>query len=254
MKASRQFGLQSFCLRHFKDNAVVAAKVRGLGLDRIELCRIHAELDVVDSVREAARNYADAGIAIVSLGVQVFHGESGEKGVFESAAAIGAKHISAALRVDSYLRAIPRLREWSREFGVRVGLHCHGGASFGGQPEVLTYLIGLGQPEVGLCLDTAWAMQIGPQKGNPVAWARQFAGAITAVHYKDFVFGADASWKDVPVGSGTLDLPAFVQALDEGGFDGVAILEYEAEPENPEPMLRECVARMRTALEQPENS
>ena len=63
-----------------------------------------------------------------------------------------------------------------------------------------------------------------------------------------FAFVADASWRDVPVGTGTLDLPAFVAALDEGGFDGVAIIEYEGEPENPEPMLRECVTRMRAAL------
>lgn len=248
MKPSRHFGLQSFCLRHFKDNAVVAEKVRALGLDRLEICRIHAELDVVESVREAARIYADAGVEIVSLGVQVFTGDSKEKAVFESAAAIGARHISAALRVDSYMRALPKLRAWSREFGVRVGLHCHGGASFGGQPDVLAYLLELGRPEIGLCLDTAWVMQIGPEKGNPVAWAKKFAGSIHAVHYKDFVFGPDASWRDVPVGSGTLDLPAFVAALDEGGFDGVAIIEYEGEPENPEPMLRECVTRMLAAL------
>ena len=35
------------------------------------------------------------------------------------------------------------------------------------------------------------------------------------------------------VGTGTLDLSAFSKALLEGGFDGMAVIEYEADVENP---------------------
>ena len=158
-----------------------------------------------------------------------------------------------------------QVRGWSREFGIRVGIHSHGGYHFGGQPSVLNHLVGLGAPEVGLCIDTAWAMQIGPHQGNPVKWAKDYAGHIYGVHYKDFVFGRDGMWEDVVVGEGNLDLKAFVSALEEGGFDGMAVITRPmwkravlmawplSAPEKPtwktslaaSPALTKCVETMR---------
>lgn len=242
------FGVQSYCFRHFKDNAAVAAKVRAIGLEKIELCGVHADFNQPAEFAEVVRIYRDQGVSIVSLGVQTFQGNDGERTWFECAAAAGARHVSAHLQVDSFTRAIAKLRAWSREFGVRIGLHCHGGYMFGGSPDVLEHLLGLGGPEIGLCIDTAWAMQIGPHQGNPVKWAERFAGKIYGVHFKDFTFGRDGGWSDVVVGTGNLDLPAFARALIRGGFDGMAVIEYEADVEQPEPALRRCVESMRAAL------
>jgi sugar phosphate isomerase/epimerase len=50
----------------------------------------------------------------------------------------------------------------------------------------------------------------------------------------------------VIVGTGGLDLPAFVRAVDEVGFDGSCTLEYEAEPDNPLPALLQCANAIRT--------
>ena len=119
---------------------------------------------------------------------------------------------------------------------------------FGGQPDVIDYLLSLGGPEVGLCIDTAWAMQIGPARGNPVEWAKKYSGQIHGTHLKDFTFGSNGQWKDTVVGTGNLDLPAYVAALQAGGFDGMAVIEYEGDPENPEPALKRCVEAMRAAL------
>jgi sugar phosphate isomerase/epimerase len=116
---------------------------------------------------------------------------------------------------------------------------------FGGQPDVLRHLLELGQPQIGLNIDTAWCMQIGPDQGNPVKWAEDFKGQIYGVHYKDFVFDKNAQWNDVVVGTGNLDLPAFTKKLDEHGFDGMAVIEYEADVENPVPALTRCVQTMR---------
>lgn len=127
----------------------------------------------------------------------------------------------------------------------REGIHPHGGYRFGGSPDVVRHLLDLGGPRLGLCLDTAWIMQIGPKQGDPVSWAKEFAGRIFGVHYKDFTFERNGQWNDTVVGEGNLNLAAFVTALEEGGFDGMAVLEYEADPENPVPALRECVRRMR---------
>lgn len=251
MKKSLDFGVQSYCFRQCKDNAVLAGKVRAIGLDKLEICGVHADFSQPEAFRDIVAVYRAAGVSIVSLGVQTFEGNDAERKWFECAAAAGARHISAHFRVDSFARAIPKVRAWSREFGVRVGIHCHGGYMFGGQPDVLRYLIDLGTPEIGLCIDTAWAMQIGPMRGQPVEWVRQFAGQITGIHYKDFVFSANGQWKDVVVGTGNLDLPAFVQALDESGFDGVAVIEYEGDADNPEPALKRCVESMRALTAAP---
>jgi len=240
------FGVQSFCFRNFKDNSTVAKKVRGIGLDKIEVCGIHADFSKPDAFLEVVDTYRKEGVSIVSIGVQTFEGNGGERAWFECAAAAGAKHISAHFKIENFLTAIPKVRAWSREFGIQVGIHCHGGYMFGGQPDVLRYLLALGGPEIGLCIDTAWCMQIGAWHGKPVEWAKEFAGKITGIHYKDFLFEKDGSWKDVVVGTGNLNLPAFVDALTEGGFDGMAVIEYEADPENPDPALKECVESMRS--------
>lgn len=245
MNKSLQFGVQSYCFRHFTENSAIAKKVRSIGLDQIELCAVHADFSKPEAFPEIVSTYRAEGVSIISIGVQTFEGKDSERAWFECAAAAGAKHISAHFRIDSFMQAIPKVRKWSAEFGIRVGIHCHGGYMFGGQPDVLDYLLNLGGPEIGLCIDTAWAMQIGPNSGNPVEWAKKFAGRIYGVHYKDFVFERNAAWKDVVVGTGNLDLPAFVKALDEGGFDGMAVIEYEADVENPEPALKNCVESMR---------
>ena len=245
MSAALDYGVQSFCFRHFKDNAEVANKVKEIGLDKIEVCQVHADFKNTDEWKGTVKTYGDAGVSVISIGVQTFTGDPSEKAYFESASIAGAKHISCHFQINSYTKAIPQVRSWSREFGIRVGIHCHGGYSFGGQPDVLDHLIGLGEPEIGLCIDTAWAMQIGPRRGNPVQWAKNNAGHIYGVHYKDFVFDQSGMWEDVVVGKGNLDLKAFVGELDAGGFDGMAVIEYEADVENPVPALKACVETMR---------
>lgn len=240
--------IQSYCFRDFADNREVASKVRELGLQQIEICNKHGNFNSPKEWKETVGIYRDNGIDIVSLGVQTFTGRDEEKEWFECAARAGAKHISAHFRIDSYMGAIAKVRAWSREFGVRVGIHPHGGYMFGGQPDVLRHLLMLGAPEIGICLDTAWVMQIGPGWGDPVKWLKEFSSSIYGIHYKDFLFQKNGQWNDVVIGNGTLDLRAFVGTLNEIAFDGVAILEYEGDRQNPVPVLRQCIEAIQGAM------
>jgi sugar phosphate isomerase/epimerase len=248
MSTKIPFGIQSYCFRNFKDNKTVARKVSRLGLKSIELCGVHVDLGDVEAVKKAAAIYKKAGIAVTSIGVQTFTGQESERAWFESAKAAGAKHLSCHFQVDSFAQAVPQVRRWAREFGIKVGIHSHGGYMFGGQPDVMSYLLELGGPEIGLCIDTAWVMQIGPHHGNPLEWVKKFKGRIYGVHFKDFVFEKNGQWRDVVVGTGTLDLPAFNRALLKNGFNGMAVIEYEADPENPDPALKKCVESMREQI------
>jgi sugar phosphate isomerase/epimerase len=244
----REFGVQSYCFRHFKDNAAVAKMVRQIGLDKIEVCGVHADLNDPAAFKDVVKTYQDEGVSVVSIGVETFTGDRDHaKRRFDCAAAAGAKHLSCHVKVDSFGESIPLIAGLADEYGITPCLHCHGGYMFGGQPDVLQHLLALGRGEVGLCLDTAWCMQIGPGRGNPVDWAADtFKGQIHGVHYKDFTFDPNGQWNDVVVGQGTLDLPAFMSALEAGGFDGYSVIEYEADVENPVPALTRCVEQMRS--------
>lgn len=249
---SRSVGVQSWSLRHFKDNAEVIRRVKALGLDRIELCAVHCGPDAKDlkpgtltpqpgfdnpvNHGPALAAYKAAGVQIVSIGVQTFTGdEAKERNWFAFAQAAGAKFISAHFRVDSFQQAVPVARRLCQEYGVRLALHCHGGYMFGGSEDVVAHLLAIGGDEIGLCIDTAWCMQTG--KGDPVAWARKFAPKVYGIHYKDFVFDRAGKWSETIPGEGNLKLAELTKALDETGFAGYAVLEYEAQPENPDPAL-----------------
>lgn len=244
--AARNFGVQSYCFRHFKDNATVAGLVKKIGLDTIEMCAVHADFDNLKAWKDVVKIYGDAGIGIVSLGVQTFVGAASERNWFECAAAAGARVITAHFRVDSFVTAVPATAKLCEEYGIKIAIHCHGGYMFGGSPDVIAHLLQLGGSNIGVCIDTAWCMQIGPNQGKPVAWVEKFKSRVHGVHYKDFTFGRDASWQDVVVGTGNLDLPAFVKALEANDFTGTAVIEYEADVENPVPALTECVTKMRS--------
>jgi len=249
MANAMDFGVQSYCFRNFKDNADVARKVRELGLNKIELCGVHANFNDVEGFKKIVEIYKAAGVQIVSLGVQTFTGdEAKERDWFKCAVAAGAKYISAHFRVDSFTTAVPLAAKLGAEYGIKLAIHCHGGYMFGGSPDVISHLLALGGPQIGLNIDTAWCMQIGPNQGKPIEWAEKFKERLYGVHYKDFTFEPSGKWNDVVVGTGNLNLPAFVAKLNEVKFDGFAVIEYEADPDAPMAALKKCVDAMRASV------
>lgn len=240
-----QFGVQSWCFRNFKDNAICAKKVREIGLDRMEISGAHADFNKTDEFKKIVEIYKNEGIKLVSLGVQTFEGKDNERAWFECAKIGGFNHISAHFKVDSFQTAVPKTAKLAEEFNMRIGIHCHGGYMFGGSTDVIDHLMKIGGPRIGVNIDTAWCMQIGPGSGNPIKWVERYAGRVYGVHYKDFVFDRNGQHNDVVVGAGNLDLKGFVDALTKANFDGMAVIEYEAQPENPVGPLLECVQQMR---------
>jgi sugar phosphate isomerase/epimerase len=249
MASARDFGVQSYCFRTVKENADVAAKVRQIGVSKVEMCGVHANFDDLAVWQEQAAVYARAGIEIDSIGVQTFGTDlAAARRWFEAARLAGAKVITAHFQVSNFQTVVPQVSKLCDEYGIKVAIHCHGGYCFGGSPDVIAHLLAVGGQGIGLCIDTAWCMQIGPHAGNPVQWVRQFSGRIYGVHYKDFVFARNGMWEDVVVGRGNLDVAAFAKALEADHFDGAAVIEYEADPENPVPALTECVKAIRAAV------
>ena len=69
------------------------------------------------------------------------------------------------------------------------------------------------------------------------------------VPLKDFIFNRAGKPEDVPVGDGNLDLPLLFDTLDELGYNGPLILEYEGSPDNPVPEIKKCIENIKEAME-----
>ncbi len=244
MPGPRDFGVQSYCFRHFKDNADVARMARDIGVDKIELCGVHVNFNAPDTFDSVIATYHDAGVSIISIGVQTFKGDESEEGWFDFANQAGAKYISANFPVEGWQDIMNTTAERARKHNIRLGIHNHGGYHWLGNDTMLSHVFAHTPAVIGLCMDTAWALDA---RQNPVKWAQQFKDRLCGLHYKDFTFNPAGRGEDTIVGEGNLDLPALLGTLEQNDFDGYAVIEYEADVENPVPALKRCVDSMRRA-------
>ena len=92
-------GIQSWCFRGLKGTPEIIAALNACGVDRLEACGIHIDLD---RPAESLKLYRDAGITISSFGVNFFGpDEAANRKVFEFASLAGFPAISADLNYDS---------------------------------------------------------------------------------------------------------------------------------------------------------
>jgi len=241
-----RLSVQSYCFRHFKDNARVAAMVRSLGLSGIEVCGVHCDFNDPSGFDRVIGTYREAGLRIVSIGVETFGpDEDHARKRFEFARKAGCRVISANFRPATFLASLPVVSKLCDEYGIRLAIHNHGGYHWLGNAEILEWVFSFTRESIGLNMDTAWALDA---RQDPVQWASRFAPRLYAVHLKDFVFDRARKGSDVIVGEGNVNLPALIAALKAGKFDGELIVEYEADVENPVPALDKCVKAIRAAL------
>jgi inosose dehydratase len=238
-------GVQSWCFREFKERSRLIAKVKECGLAHVELCGVHADFSDEPSFDRVIGELRDAGIAIVSIGVQHFAGdEARERKYFEFAKRCGAGVISADFSPDPTLAGFRSAERLASAYGIRLAIHNHGGRHWLGNASVLAAVFAATSPSIGLCLDTAWALDAGE---DPVAMARTFAQRLYGVHVKDFTFDRARRPHDVVVGAGNLDLPKLLAAIDAAPGLASCVIEYEEDPQDPAPAITQCVAAIRSA-------
>jgi len=234
-----QIGVQSWCFRTYKTTGDVIAAVKACGLDALELCGIHVEVENPVAVDNTLRLYRDAGITLTSFGVNGF-GADAERNrlVFELAKKAGITAISA----DIDGNVLGMLEDLCNEFDIKLAIHNHGRKHHLGSLDALHRFFSKASHQIGLCLDTAWMLDAGE---NPVAVAEMFADRLYGLHVKDFIFGRDGAAEDVVVGTGNLNLPALFNTLRKIDFHGYVTLEYEGNVENPIPSVQQCVDELK---------
>ena len=237
-----ELGIQSYCFRGFSEPGQLVSGLRECGVDRLELCGKHWDIAKNPDPAAVLRAYESAGIAISSFGV---HGigadEAAARPAFEMARLAGFPTVSADLK-EGGLSVAEKLCE---EFGKKIAIHNHGRRHRYGPAWALQELFSHASANVGLCLDTAWALDSGD---DPLAVAKRFCDRLYGLHVKDFVFDKAGKPEDVVVGEGNLDLPGMAKFLEEVGFDGYLTLEYEGDVDNPVPALKKCCDRIREAF------
>ncbi len=231
--------VQSWCFRGFETNQEVAEHTRAIGLAAVELCAKHIDFNNRAGHDAALRTYRDAGVDIVSAGVNTLSdSEPAMRPLFEFVKAAGAGHMSVSFSPESLDESLRLAGKLADEYDIRLGIHNHGGRDWLGNSRMLAHVLSRCSERIGLCLDTAWAMDAGE---DPIDMVRRFGARLHAVHIKDFEFDRAGTPRDVVVGSGNLDLGALREALEETGYDGCMIIEYEGDVDNPVPALRACV-------------
>ncbi|MFP4501365.1 MAG: sugar phosphate isomerase/epimerase family protein [Candidatus Hydrogenedentota bacterium] len=226
-----RLAVQSYCFREFEFESALRCAME-LGINVVELCRVHMLPDLMDPEFRMRRDTLRcADIRVPSFGVEVFEQDQGaNRRRFEFAQALGVNCIAA----DVAPVALDDIEQLTREFSVRVALHNHGpGARYDKVNDVVQALDGR-CPLIGACLDTGHAIRSGE---DPAEAVRALGPLLFEIHLKDWVRGGEEQM----LGEGDLDLRELVAALDEVGFNGWTVFEFELNPNNPVPGLKQCV-------------
>ena len=217
--------------------------LKSCGVNVLELCAIHVDFNDERKSAAVLDSYQHNGVRITAIGVEGFADDPAkEKKRFEFAKRAGAKTISATFAIDSVPKSYRTAEKLADQYDINLGIHNHGGYDWLGSRTALRHVFKNTSPRIGLCLDTAWALQAGV---DPIAMAEEFGERLHGVHIKDFIFDRAGKHKDVVVGTGNLDLKKLLAVMKKGKFNGSFIIEYEGDMNNPVPALKKCVAAVR---------
>ena len=235
-----RLGLQSYSLRSFRFEDAVA-KLQQLGLHHVEMFPRHLpqNLKPQDLAARLARLKA-AAIKVNGYGVcGIRKNEAAIRALFGFAKKVGIEVVAAAPAPD----ALPMLDKLVAEYDIKIGIHNHGpGDKTWGKLQQLLDGTKDRHPNIGVCLDTGHLFRSGD---DPIEAVRRLGPRLHSLHFKD----VNAQGHDVVVGTGTLDLGAFLSALREVGFDGPFSLEFELNPKDPMPGIAQSLAAIRSAAE-----
>ncbi len=144
---------------------------------------------------------------------------------------------------DTFFTSLDRTMEIASGHGLRTALHPHWGMAVVLQDHVERVL---NRSEVELCIDTG---HLALAAADPVAVAEASTGRVAHVHLKDLdeglarrVRSGDLAFRQavidglfLPLGDGSVDITAFVTALEAQGYGGWYVIEQDmvldSEPE-----------------------
>jgi len=241
-----RLGVASYSFRNF-DRARTLQMTRRAGLDAICFKDMHLPMNATDEQCAAAAAEAkQAGLDLYSCGVVYMNSPEDVTNAFRYAKAAGMTTIVAAPRPN----LLPLVDEKVKETGIYIAIHNHGpGDNTYPTPEAIMERVGSLDKRIGICNDVGHTARVG---ADVVKSIRDYKDRTYDLHFKD-VTAATPQGRECICGRGVLDLPAYLQALIDIGYDRVVSFEYEADANDPLPGLSECVGYVRGVLRMLDN-
>jgi len=239
--AKFRLGLASYTFRNF-DRAKTIEMTHRAGLKEICFKDMHLKLDSTDEqCAAAAEECKKAGLNLYGCGVVTMRTPEEVTNAFRYAKAAGMTTIIGVPMPP----VLPLVEEKVKETGICVAIHNHGpGDRTYPIPKVIMEHIGSLDKRIGLCIDVGHSARIGD---DVVKSIYDFKDRILDVHFKD-EDAATPEGKNTICGRGVLDIPAYIAALLDIGYDRVVSFEYEIEVNDPLPGLMESVGYVRGLL------
>lgn len=235
--------MQSYSLRGFKKNEKVIESLKELGINKIELCGVHIDFMDESKYDEVINLYKKNGIDIISIGVNGFsNNEANERKYCNFLKKAGAKIMSVDFDINKLPDCLKTGEKIAKEYDIYLAIHNHGGRHWLGSSQALEYIFSQTGDRVGLCLDTAWALDSGE---DPLSMAEKFKGRLYSLHIKDFTFDRAGKPQDTIPGKGNLNLKQLMSMAGANPRIQVAIIEYEGDVDNPVPALKKCVESLK---------
>ncbi|MEA2764931.1 MAG: hypothetical protein QOK07_1335 [Gemmatimonadaceae bacterium] len=238
-----KLGVASYSLRNFS-RAQAIEMTKALGTPYINLKSVHLPYESTPADIAAARREIEAaGLQIVGGGMITFETDTddGVRKYFEYAKAAGMPVIVGTSKPS----VLPRIEKFVRQYDIKLAIHNHGpeDQDFPSPYDVLKAVKGM-DPRMGLCMDIGHTVRTGT---DPVRAAADAGPRLLDMHAKDL---RDLMVKESQciVGEGRIPIPALFRQLQAMKYSGYINLEYEIEPENPMPGMRQSFAYMRGVL------
>src|SRR5947207_3941191 len=217
---------------------------KALGTRYINLKSVHLPYESSPAEIAAARQEVEAaGLEIVGGGMITFETDTDEgvRKYFDYAKAAGMPLIVFTSKPN----LLPRIENFARQYDIKAAIHNHGpeDPNFPSPYDALKAIKGM-DPHMGLCIDLGHTVRAGT---DPVRAIADAGPRLLDMHAKDLRDFHSAESQCV-VGEGKIPIAEVFRQVRAIRYQGYVNLEYEIEPDNPLPGMRQSFAYMRGAL------
>jgi sugar phosphate isomerase/epimerase len=241
--AAVKLGVASYSLRNFP-RAKAIEMTKALGTPYINLKSMHLPYELSPAEIAAARNEVQAaGLQIVGGGMITFETDTddGVRKYFDYAKAAGMPVMVSTCKAS----VLPRVEKFAKQYDIKIAIHNHGpeDPDFPSPYDALKAVKGM-DPRMGLCIDVGHTVRTGTDVVRAVADA---GARLHDMHIKDLK-DLKAKESQCIVGEGVIPIPGIFRRLIAMRYPGYVNLEYEIEPDDPLPGMKQSFAYMRGVL------
>ncbi len=239
-----EIGVQSFTYRQF-DIPGIIEEISDTDMTALEIFPGHLSPDNSDEeIDDARQRLEDAGIRICGYGVYSFSSEEPHDVApnLDFARQLGCDYVS--IDVDPGDDGIKELLvEEAQKRDLLLGVHNHGPTHHYDTAQSVLDSVKDFDTVLGACVDTGHFLRADE---NPEHAVDVLGKRVHAVHLKDFV---DAETEVIP-GTGKLNYGDMFDHLEaKTNFSSAFIIEYEADPEDPTPGMRQTLGVFKQSLQ-----